>query len=334
MGKANEYQISVIVPVYNTEQYLGRCIDSLLRQKIPVQIILVDDGSTDRSGAICDQYAEANPNITVIHQQNGGSGAAKNTGIERAETELIGFADSDDLVTEDMYVYLYQLLSKHQADVAQIEYITAAEGQAPDIRSQAEQILSFDTPDSILKRYLEDGMKPVKSYSACTKLYRRSLFSDIRFPEDRAYDDVTTNFRLLEKAGRYVISNRQCYCYVTREISITQGRFHRKDLDYIRAGEEVAARTANNPALQKAGNMTLARFHFTCLCKMLKYGCDPEIDWRKQIQTSIPVIRSGMYDLLRSGMKPDRKAVMLLLCANTGLTTALMRSKIRKNAKD
>ena len=339
INKVNGYQISVIVPVYNTEQYLPGCIESLLRQKMPVRIILVDDGSTDGSGAICDRYAEEYANITVIHQENGGSGSAKNAGLEQAETELIGFTDSDDRVTEDMYEYLYQLLTGHQADIAQIEYVTVSEGQDTGIVSRKERVLCFETRESILKRYLEDGMKPVKSYSTCTKLYRKSLFDNIRFPENRKYDDVTTNYEILSKARKYVISNRQCYYYITREKSITQGCFQKEDLDYIKVGEQIAERTKNEPELRKPGEMTLARFHFTCLCKMLKYGCDPSFDWKEQINISIPVIRSGMGELLKSGMRADRKILMILLCANKKLTTRLVRrrtdqKKIPKDRKE
>ena len=325
----NGYQISVIVPVYNTERYLERCIDSLLRQTIPIQIILVDDGSTDGSGAICDRCAGEHPNITVIHKENGGSGSAKNAGIERAEGELIGFTDSDDRVMEDMYAYLYRLQSDYKAEVVQIEYIVTAEGQKAEVSHREEQVLCFDTRESILKRYLKDGMKQVKSYSTCTKLYRKALFDDVRFPEDRAYDDVTTNYDLLAKASRYVVSNKQCYYYYTREKSITQGRFHKGDLDYIRLGEQIAAKTADEPALKDLGRMTLARFHFTCLCKMLKYGCDENSDWKEQVRVSLPVIRSGKKALLKSGMKMDRKALMLLLCANEELTIRLIGRRCR-----
>ena len=112
----DKYSISVIVPVYNTEQYLCRCIDSLLAQTLPVKIILVDDGSSDGSGAVCDKYAKEHADITVIHKPNGGSSSAKNAGLDAAETEFVGFVDSDDHVTNDMYEYLSGLQKQHQAD--------------------------------------------------------------------------------------------------------------------------------------------------------------------------------------------------------------------------
>ena len=325
----DKYPISVIVPVYNTERDLGRCIDSLLKQTMPVRIILVDDGSEDHCAERCDQYAEKYDNIRVIHKQNGGAGSARNAGIDHAESEFIGFVDSDDWVTEDMFEYLYQLQQKSQADVAQIEYVMVPEGSAPRIEQRKETLCCLENREEILKRYLLDGMKPIKSYSSCTKLYRKALFSNVRFPEKYAYDDVTTNYDILMNADKYVISNRQCYFYHIRNESITQGVFHASDLDYIKAGEMIAEKTRNDIQLQKLGLMTAARFHFTCLCKMLKYGCDPEMDWKGQIRRSIPIIRSGIPNLLRSGMKPDRKCIMLLLCANIGLTTRLVQHRMK-----
>lgn len=323
------YQISVIVPVFNTEKYLPRCLDSLLRQTMPIRIILVDDGSTDSSGEICDRYAGEHPNITVIHKANGGAGSAKNAGIDRAETAFIGFVDSDDWITEDMYEYLLKTQQAYQADVVQIEYVTVAEGKEASKARESEGTVCLENHDSILKRYLADGMKPVKSYSACTKLYRRELFDGVRFPDNQAYDDVVTNYLALSKAKRYVISDRQCYFYFVRNKSITQGKYCLKDRDYIRAGEQIAALTAGEPELEELGKMTLARFHFTCLCKMMKYGCEEGIDWKAQIRTSVPIIRSGRKALIRSGMRKDRIALMLALCMNTNLTIACGKFRIK-----
>lgn len=324
------YSISVIVPVYNTEQYLCRCVDSLLKQTLPIQIILVDDGSTDKCSEICDRYSEQNSNITVIHKPNGGSSSAKNTGISAAKTEFVGFVDSDDWVTEDMYEYLNRLKTEYQADVVQIEYVTVKDDENFVIRPVKESVICLEGQDEILERYLLDGMKPVKSYSTCTKIYKRSLFDGVEFPEGQSYDDVTTNYDLLTKAKRYLISNKQCYYYYIREVSITKGLFRSSDLDYVLSGEQIVSRTENSPKLKKLGNMTLARFHFTNLCKLLKFGCEPAIDYKELIRTSIPIIRSGMSDLLRSGMKLNRKIVMLGLCLNIKLTTFLAKRRIAK----
>jgi len=325
----SEYRISVIVPVFNTEKYLPRCVDSLLRQKIPLRILLVDDGSTDHSGKICDQYAREHSNITVIHKPNGGSGSAKNAGIDHAETEFIGFVDSDDWVSEDMYEQLFNIQLTYQADVVQIEYVTVTERKEAGRVRQKERIICLESYDDILKCYLEDGMKPVKSYSACTKLFRRSLFQDIRFPEKQAYDDVVTNYLLLSKANRYIISNRKCYFYYIREESITKGKYSPKDNDYIRAGEQIARMTADSVQLRELGKMTLARFQFTCLCKMLKYGCEEGVEWENQIRTAIPIIRSSKKGLMKSGMPKNRVLIMLLLCLNIQLTIMIFKLRIK-----
>lgn len=300
---------------------------------MPVFILLIDDGSTDQSSEICEQYAREHDNISVIHKENGGLSSARNTGIRNAESEWIGFVDSDDWITEDMYVYLYQLQKRYQADVVQIEYMIAPEEKEVPTVSGREEVICLNTREEIMRRYLTDGMKPAKSYSACTKLYRRTLFNDICFPEGEAYEDVITNYEILLKTDRYIVSSKQCYYYFIRKQSITKGRFQQKDLDYIKAGEQIAERTARNPALRELGQMTLARFHFMCLCKMLKYGCDEDVDWKNQIQITIPIIRSGMWELMKSGMKTDRKILMILFCSNIRLTTLLAKNQIRKFSK-
>ena len=330
----DNYSISVIVPVYNTEQYLNRCVDSLLNQTMPVRIILVDDGSTDKSGELCDKYAEQNSCITVLHKTNGGSSSAKNAGLALVNTEFVGFVDSDDWVTEDMYEYLNRLQTEYKADVAQIEYVTVTNEDRNAIKSGKEIISCLEGQDSILERYLLDGMKPVKSYSTCTKIYKKSLFDGVRFPEGQSYDDVTTNYDFLSKAKRYMISNKHCYFYFLRDISITKGLFKASDLDYVWSGEQIVSRTENNPRLKELGNMTLARFHFTNLCKLLKFGCGTEIDYKELVRTSIPIIRSGRSALLKSGMKSSRKMLMLVLCMNINLTTNCAKSRIKKLGLD
>lgn len=329
----DEVKVSVIVPVYNTEQYLHRCVESLLKQTMPVRIILVDDGSTDGSGAICDRYAASNDNITVIHKQNGGLSSARNTGVEYAETELIAFADSDDWVTEDMYGYLYGLQKQYKADVVQIEYVTAPEGKEVVISPREEHVLCLDNREEILRQYLQDGMKPAKSYSACTKLYKNELLKCFPFPEGRAYEDIVVNYDILIAANKYIVSNKQCYYYFIRSQSITKGIFNKKDFDYIKAGEQIAERTKDIPGLKALGSMTLARFHFSCVSKMIKFGCEPGIDWEKQVRISVPIIRSGKKEMLKSGMKKELKILMVLMCINTRLTTFLVRIRNKRTGE-
>ena len=106
--------ISVIIPVYNVELYLRRCIDSVIKQTYKnLEIILVDDGSTDKSGEICDEYASLDNRISVIHKENGGLSSARNAGLKNAHGEYFGFVDSDDAIVEDMYEYLYDILLKN-----------------------------------------------------------------------------------------------------------------------------------------------------------------------------------------------------------------------------
>lgn len=314
-------KISIIVPVYNVEKYLNRCVESLIKQTYEnLEIILVNDGSKDGSGILCEQLMKRYSNIKVIHKPNGGLGSARNAGLDIAEGEYIGFLDSDDWVSSDMYEYLLNLAREYDSDVTQIDYRFISEYTEIKKQNDTYCIRCIVGRDAILETYLKDGMKEKKSYPVTSKLYKAGCFKTIRFPEGQLYEDVVTNFDILSHANKYVISNKPCYYYFINPQSITRSIFSNKDLDYIKVGEQIVDRTKNNEKLKSLGVMTLSRFHFMCLCKMIKYRCEKDVDVRGQVKKSVVAIRKGIPMLLKSSMKLNRKAVMIALCLNIGLT--------------
>lgn len=231
-------RISVIIPIYNVEKYLERCVDSVLAQTFTdIELILVDDGSTDSSSAMCDAFAAEDDRIRVIHKQNGGLSDARNAGIEAAAGEYIGFVDSDDYIDADMYEFLYGIAQKENADVAMCELYHCYAGK--DIfRHSADY---YEVTDSIgaVRCVLESK---ITSVTAVNKLYRKELFANLRFRKGKTAEDAFIMVDLLSKAKTVVITNAQKYYYFHREGSITTKPFNTRDLDAVEAYEYNAKR--------------------------------------------------------------------------------------------
>lgn len=208
--------ISVIVPIYNVEEYLQACLDSILAQIYEnLQIILVDDGSTDGCAAICDAYGAKDSRICVIHQRNGGVSAARNAGLAAAQGEWIGWVDADDRIDPDMFAYLLEGAMGEQADICicsryeELRQRTAYFGPS-------ERIL-LDRR-AAMKALLEEWYMDSALYD---KLWKRELFQDIRFPVGQTYEDLATVYRLFSKAARIVCLPEPKYHYRRRQNSIT-----------------------------------------------------------------------------------------------------------------
>ena len=192
--------ISVIVPVYKVEKYLEKCIESVLKQTYTnLQIILVDDGSPDNCGKICDEYAKKDSRIEVIHKANGGLSDARNVGISKAKGRYIGFVDSDDYIKEDMYEILLNLIKKYDADVSICNLYDVIDGNEC-IRNKENGIREYSRLD-ILKKVLLD--KNIQSY-AWNKLYEKELFDEIKYPIGKKYEDIGTTFYLSEPEYYYL----------------------------------------------------------------------------------------------------------------------------------
>ena len=208
--------ISVIIPVYNVKTYLQDCIESVLRQTYRnLQIILVDDGSTDASGEMCDQYAKKDSRITVIHKKNGGLSDARNVGIEYAQGEYIGFVDSDDWIDVDMYQKLLSLILETEADIAVCEAIEVY-GDTYYSRASNQKLLLADKQKAL--DILFEGNK--YKCHAWNKLYRKKLFSNIQFPVGRYYEDIFVMHLLYDHSNRIAFLDEGLYYYRQRENSI------------------------------------------------------------------------------------------------------------------
>lgn len=220
--------ISIIIPVYKVEKYLEKCIESVLKQTYTnLQIILVDDGSPDNCGKICDEYAKKDSRIEVIHKANGGLSDARNVGISKAKGRYIGFVDSDDYIKEDMYEILLNLIKKYDADVSICNLYDVIDGKEY-VRNKDNGIHEYSRID-ILKEILLD--KNIQSY-AWNKLYKKELFDEIKYPIGKKYEDIGTTFYLFEKCNKIVVTSEPEYYYLKRADSLVNNVTESTILDY------------------------------------------------------------------------------------------------------
>ena len=207
--------ISIIVPVYKVEQYLIKCVSSLQAQTHSnIEIILVDDGSPDKCGEICDRLKEADSRIRVIHKQNGGLSDARNAGLDVAQGEYVGFVDSDDWVEPEMYEKMLSSLQENQADIAIccIEKVFKDKSQIQDVRRD-----HVYTNRKALYELIND--KSVNNF-AWNKLYKKDLFLGLRYPVGRIFEDLLFTYKLFERANRVTHLNSVYYHYLRRDDSI------------------------------------------------------------------------------------------------------------------
>ena len=213
--------ISVIIPVYNVEKYLKKCLDSVINQTYKnLEIILVDDGSSDKSGLICDEYAKLDKRIKVLHKKNGGLSSARNTGLDIAKGKYISFIDSDDFVSIYMYEIMYKEIIKNNRDIviARHIYFKNKEPIFKDNRN-IYSISYYNNKDAICELLKLDN-RLIEDYAWC-KLYKKSLFKTIRFPINRVYEDIGTTYKLLDKSKKIVKLNCYLYAYYNNKYSIT-----------------------------------------------------------------------------------------------------------------
>lgn len=212
-------KISIVVPVYNMEKYLCRCVDSILAQTYQnIQVILVDDGSKDRSYEICDSYGAKDPRVTVIHKENGGLSSARNAGIDAAQGEYIGFVDSDDYIAPDMYEKLIGAIST-EGEIANVMYVRVDEHGATS-PSKVPHTQDVIIPAS---EFVKELMLHTGDVSVCTKLFHRSIFQNLRFPEGKLNEDLLFCIETMTRMERVRFIGYVGYYYFFRSDSTSSG---------------------------------------------------------------------------------------------------------------
>lgn len=210
-----EASISIIVPVYNVEPYIRKCVDSILCQTYrALEIILVDDGSPDNCGAICDEYAVRDSRVKVIHKPNGGLSDARNAGLAVATGAYIGFVDSDDWIAPDMFEYLLRGLIGNDAQISVCGVTNAYQYQFRSNREGKDIVM--DAGEALNELFFDR----MENY-AWNKLYLAELWRDIRYPVGKNFEDILTIYKTFERADRIAVLQEEKYFYRIRPDSIS-----------------------------------------------------------------------------------------------------------------
>lgn len=216
--------VSVIVPIYKVEQYLNKCVDSILSQTYRnLEVFLVDDGSPDNCGAICDDYASRDNRIRVIHKPNGGLSDARNVALDVATGEFVVCVDSDDYIAPNHIEGLYNLIDQYGTDVAIHNFCSFDEGGIPSPKSE-DGVSVYSGEESVETMFYQEHF----DNSAWGKMYRTSLFKGIRYPVGLVYEDLPTTYKLMLKAKKVAFKNDETYFYLLRSGSLDSGVINEK----------------------------------------------------------------------------------------------------------
>lgn len=302
--------ISVIIPVYNVEKYLHRCLDSVVNQKeVNLEIILVDDGSTDASGKICDEYAERDNRITVIHQQNGGLSNARNNGLKTAKGEYIGFVDSDDWIAHDMYRYLLHILRRHKADMSVCDYVRTE--KIKKIREGKEELALRTGEDLDRFFFRADGGKSF--FSVCNRLYKKRLLEGLGFEEGTINEDIFFTYEVYKKARIIVFSNLPKYFYFINKNAITSRKVCKKDYAQFRIWDRIMKCEKDTENYELA-LMNRKRAVFNLYMKAKLFGISDEMPkdtmrrWREELKKNYHLLMKG------KALNMQRKAALFCIC--------------------
>lgn len=223
-----DFLISIIVPIFNSEKYLERCIDSICSQTYSnLEIILINDGSIDDSGDICDKYALNDKRIHVIHTVNGGQASARNIGLTKATGEYIGFVDSDDYIDKDMYKLMVTNAITEDADIVQIGHYVVDEDENILNIEKRSKTFYYDLNEKIKALTIE---KEIVS-SVCDKLFHKSLWNDIKMEEGYYYEDGMVLLKLLKSSRKTLIIDDVGYYYVLSRFSTQRGPYNVRHLE-------------------------------------------------------------------------------------------------------
>lgn len=301
--------ISIIVPVYKVEPYLRKCVDSILNQTYTnLEIILVDDGSPDSCGAICDEYARKDSRVRVIHKPNGGLSDARNAGMDMMTGSLVGFVDSDDWIEPQMYQRLYELMEQFDADMA---FGGVADDVVRDGATQTVKKSDYgNTPFAEEKR---DAMRRYfhGSWAAWDKLYRADLFDRIRYPVGEINEDEAIVLHLLDRCRQVCYTSEVFYHYIRRldGSSITTASFSEKKLAWAKhCRDNLAFIREKYPQLEQDA---LARYRGSILWLMREIALQKEgydghwKDLRRELRSNF----SGFWAI---GGTRDRILMILL----------------------
>lgn len=306
----NKPLISVIVPVYNSAKYLEQCVDSIINQTYEnLEIILVDDGSTDGSSDLCDSIKKRDKRITVIHKTNGGAASARNAGLKLAKGEFIGFADSDDWLELDMFEHMFEVLNKNDADLVLVSLFLEYEKENKSVKSPKISG-TFNSTQAVHKQlYHEDGF----CGAPWDKLYKRNLFDNLEFPEGLITEDYYVNGVIYSKLNRMVVDSGCYYHYRMQENSVCHQPVNSHTFDEIEIAKKLIAFYKENDVAQKTDyEFYLAYSYYDVLYNLVIKDADKNTV-KKYQKVFIKIFHKCLFNFKVSNFKKIR---MLLFGLN------------------
>lgn len=310
--------VSVIVPIYKVEKYIHRCVDSIINQTYSnLEIILVDDGSPDSCGAICDEYARTDNRIVVVHKANGGLSDARNAGLDIMHGYFVTFVDSDDYIYLDYVEKLYKAINDNDADIS-----VCAEEYVLELSNGKEKVIKrpFREYEGTKILTVEEAlscslMQDLFEASAWAKLYRANLFSDVRYPVGFAYEDQGTTYKTFLKSERVAFLGEHLYCYLQRNGSILHsGGSSKRFWDGIQMVEKQYKDVIEVfPSLEQSANSRLLSMYFHAFIG------------------GIHTNDRALIDLSWNGIK-TRRSIQNLSKSRTKLLVAIVLSYLGENA--
>lgn len=308
--------ISVIVPVYNVEEYLPKCLDSIINQTYKnIEIIIVNDGSTDKSGIICDEYANKDIRIKVIHKENGGLSDARNRGIDIANGDYIGFVDSDDYIAEDMYEYLYDFAVENDLDVAMCSSCDVYKDKI--IRPKNFKSIILEDKEKIIENIFVN-QHGGSGIGVCNKLFKYNVIKNIRFDFGKTYEDVYFALKWIGNTNKFGRDSEVKYYYVQREESITHQKFYNdKILDVVDGYQKnYKIIFEKYPEATKAAEVRLWWAYRVAIERI--YECEDAESYNKIIKYLQKTVRWNLSRILKNNKFSFRaKISYLLLSINT-----------------
>lgn len=309
--KTMKKNVSIIVPVYRVEKYLAKCVDSILNQTYKnFELILVDDGSPDNCGKICDEYAIKDDRVRVFHKENGGLSDARNYGIKKAKCEWIVFIDSDDYIKED-YIETLVKICEDDCQIGIVSYSYVYEDyKEKKYSAKNNRTKKYNTNEALTTMLYQKEFDT----AAWGKIYKRELFNKIEFPTGKIYEDISTIYKVFLKSNKIAYCNSKKYMYLQRKDSIMGRNFKLKDMDYIYESEKMlnSIKSLNNPELLEAAICRYTNANFSIL---LKIGKNQDyIKQRKEILKNIKNYRKQV--LLNSKSRLKTKIALFLTFFN------------------
>lgn len=271
--------ITVIVPCYKVEQYLPYCIESILNQTYDnLEILLVDDGSPDRCGLICDEYATKDKRITVIHKENGGVSEARNAALDIAKGEYIACVDGDDSIYEDYIETMYNLITTHNCQMALTNFVFDYEGNCSRDEREKYDIIQMTPAEAVDDLFYQ---KHFDDYPWC-KLYKRTLFEGIRYPLGIIFEDTYVTYQLILKCNSIIYTEKQVYKYLIRSNSYEGAPFSKLKMDSAIKVFDQLEGDMNHRLINHQKSVSCRMFALAChLLMKCPQGYEKDLLWDK-----------------------------------------------------